>query len=411
MNVQESFNIGIEALKSHKLRSFLTMLGIIFGVGAVISMLSIGEGAKQEALDQIKLLGMNNIIIQDFPARDTEQGTDRTNFSMGLNLADGEAIKAICPLVLNVVPHKELDVEIRYEAEIVQGMVIGTFPEYDEVMNFKVREGMFFDYRHMEEMARVCVVGNGVKRELFYFSNPIGKKIKLGQLWFTVIGVMEDKGIGGGKGGTLRTRNLNLDIYIPITTALKRFQHNWFDSEIDQLVLKVKETGKIRETANIAKNIIDLRHNGIEDYQIVIPEELLKQSQRTQKIFNIVMGAIAGISLLVGGIGIMNIMLASVMERTREIGVRRAVGATRKDILGQFIIEAIVLSFTGGIVGVVLGFGMTKAITVYAGWKTIVTISSIFLAFGVSVAVGMIFGIFPAKKASELDVIDSLRYE
>ena len=411
MNFQESFNIGLEALKSHKLRSFLTMLGIIFGVGAVIAMLSIGEGAKQEALEQIKLLGMNNIIIQDFPPTDTEQGSDRTNFSMGLSLADGEAIKAICPLVLQSVPQKEVEVEIRYGSETVQGMVVGTFPEYDEVMNFKVRDGMFIDYKHMEENERVCVLGSGVKRELFYFKNPIGKQIKLGDLWFTVIGVMEDKSIGAGRGGTLRTRNLNLDVYVPITTALKRYQRDTFASEIDQLVLKVSETGKIREAANIAKNIIDIRHSGIEDYQIIIPEELLRQSQRTQRIFNIVMGAIAGISLLVGGIGIMNIMLASVMERTREIGIRRAVGATRRDILGQFIIEAVVLSFAGGLVGVVLGYGMTKVITAYAEWRTIVTIASIILAFGVSASVGIIFGIYPAKKASELDVIDSLRYE
>ncbi|RKY87191.1 hypothetical protein DRQ09_04840 [candidate division KSB1 bacterium] len=411
MNIGESFNVGLQGLKSHKLRSLLTGLGIIFGVAAVIAMLSIGEGAKQEALNQIALMGINNIIVQDFPVKDKETGEGRTNLSMGMKLEDAEAIKAICPLIDEVVPQKELEAEVSLGSEKAKGVVIGVMPEYDVIMNFKVQKGSFINYLHLEKAERVCVLGAEIKRQLFYFKNPVGKNVKIGNQWFTVIGVMEEKALGSGKAGSINLRNLNQDVYIPITTALKRFHHPLFESEIDQITIKVNNPDRIREASNIINGIISKRHNNVKDYQIIVPEELLKQSQKTQRIFNIVMGCIAGISLLVGGIGIMNIMLATVLERTREIGIRRAVGATRKDILGQFIIEAIVLSFTGGIIGIFIGFIMTKIITYYAAWKTIISFGSIFLAFDVSAGIGMIFGIYPAKKAAELDPIESLRYE
>ncbi len=411
ININESFTIGLEGIRSHKLRSLLTMLGIIFGVGAVIAMLSIGEGAKQEALEQISQLGISNIIIQDFQIKDPDKTKEGSNFSRGLSMEDAEAVFAICPLVEQVVPQKEISTPITFGSEKSNGMAIGVTPEYINIMNDYVKEGTFFDYDHMKNSARVCVLGSGVKRELFYFQNAVGKKIKLGTIWFTVIGVMEDKTVNTSGGSTIRIRDLNQDVYIPLTTALKRFSRQKLSSEIDQITAKVVDPVRIREAANIVKGIVKKRHYSVEDFQIVIPEELLKQSQRTQKIFNIVMGAIAGISLLVGGIGIMNIMLATVLERTREIGIRRAVGATRNDILGQFIIEALLLSVVGGLMGIVLGFLMTKIITYYASWKTIVSIYSVFLAFGVSASIGMIFGIYPAKKASGLDPIESLRYE
>jgi len=411
MNLHESFNVGYNGIKSHKLRSLLTGLGIIFGVAAVIAMLSIGEGAKQEALDQIALMGIDNIIIQDFPVKDTETGEERTNLSLGMKLEDAEAIKAICPLVNEVIPQKEIESEISLGSEKVQGVVVGVMPEYDHIMNTGVQKGSFINYLNIENTDRVCVLGAEIKRQLFYFRDAIGKNIKIGDQWFTVIGVMEEKAIGAGKVGSITQRNLNEDVYIPITTAFKRFHHDLFESEIDQITARINDPARIREASNIINGIISRRHNNVKDYQIIVPEELLKQSQKTQRIFNIVMGCIAGISLLVGGIGIMNIMLATVLERTREIGVRRAVGATRKDILGQFIIEAVLLSFAGGIIGIFIGFAMTKIITFYASWNTIISFGSIVLAFGVSAGVGIIFGIFPAKKAAELDPIESLRYE
>ncbi|KPK96308.1 hypothetical protein AMJ80_00720 [bacterium SM23_31] len=414
MQLRESFDIGFNGLKSHKLRSFLTMLGIIFGVGAVIAMLSIGEGAKQKALDEIALLGINNIIIQDFAA-DEELGIGRTNYSAGLSRADETAIRSILAVADLVVPQKEVAVSIWHETDQAAGIVVGTTPEYDEIMEFYPETGSFFNYEQYNNTERVCVLGAGIKKDLFQYRDPIGKSIKLvgpnWTNWFTVIGVMEPKGIGAGKGGTIRTRNLNQDIYIPITAAAKRFHHGRFASELDQITIKVVDQEKIREASNLINNIINIRHNGVPDYQLVVPEELLKQSQETQRIFNIVMGAIAGISLLVGGIGIMNIMLATVLERTREIGIRRAVGATRNDILGQFVIEAVVLSFVGGFIGILVGWVLTKIITFYAEWETLVAFTAILLAFGVSVMIGLIFGIYPARKAAELDPIESLRYE
>lgn len=414
MQLRESIDVGFNGLKSHKLRSFLTMLGIIFGVGAVIAMLSIGEGAKQKALDEIALLGINNIIIQDFAAEE-ESGVGRTNYSAGLSRGDETAIRSILTVADLAVPQKEVAVSIWYGTDQAAGIVVGTTPDYDEIMEFYAETGSFFSYDQYNNTERVCVLGAGIKEDLFQYKNPVGERIKLvgpnWTNWFTVIGVMESKGIGSGKGGTIRTRNLNQDIYIPITAAEKRFHHGRFASELDQITVKIVDKEKIREASHLINNIINIRHNGVPDFQLIVPEELLKQSQETQKIFNIVMGAIAGISLLVGGIGIMNIMLATVLERTREIGIRRAVGATKNDILGQFVMEAVALCCVGGFIGIVTGYVLTYVITLYADWETIVALWVIFVAFGVSVFIGLLFGIYPAWKAAELDPIESLRYE
>ena len=387
------------------------MLGIIFGVMAVIAMLSIGEGAKQEALDQIALMGINNIIVYDRPISDLDEGSDRSSQSQGLRWADATAINEINPLVAMVIPEKELTSNVQYKSERIETRVIGTTPEYERAMNFFATGGGFFSYEDVKDTRRVCALGSGIKRKLFYFRDPIGEQIKIGDQWFTVVGVMENRAVSANSKGSIQMRDLNFDIYIPITAALKRFTHEPFESEIDRLIVTVAEAPQIRFAANIVNKLMARRHNGVDDYHITIPEELLRQSQATQRIFNIVMGCIAGISLLVGGIGIMNIMLASILERTREIGVRRAVGAKRNDIMGQFLLEAIALTLVGGIVGIILGFSVTKVITLYADWRTIVSVPAIFLAFGVSAAVGILFGFYPARKGAMLDPIESLRYE
>ncbi len=413
MNYRESFVIGLEGIRSHLLRSFLTMLGIIFGVAAVIAMLSIGEGAKLQALEQIQLMGMNNIIIQDVPVTDAATGGGRTNSSAGLTWADARSSEELNPLIGITVPEREFQSDVRYRTELVEkATVIGTTPEYGEVMNYTPREGFFFNYLDIEESRRVCTIGSGMKRKLFYFRDPIGQQIKIGGQWFTVVGVMEDKVVSSaGKKTDFVVRDLNMDVYIPISTSLKRFPQKQFESEITRFTAQVIDPNRIQEAAKITQNTMARRHNQVADFNITIPEALLRQSQQTQRIFNIVMGAIAGISLLVGGIGIMNIMLATVLERTREIGIRRAVGATRQDILGQFLLEAVVLSFTGGLIGIVLGFGMTKVIAIYAQWRTMVAWHSIALSFFVSVAVGILFGYYPARRAAMKEPIESLRYE
>lgn len=407
MNYRESFQVGLEGLHTHKLRSLLTMLGIIFGVAAVISMLSIGEGAKQEALMQIAQMGINNVIIQNQPPEDVQEGSDRDNQSLGLRLSDAMALEDVNPLLSGVVPQLFLTIDTQYGSERVTATVVGTTPAFASVMNSNLQQGFFFNYLDEMETRRVCVLGANIKRELFFFRDPLGKQIKIGDDWFTVVGVLERKLVGAADAGD----DMNRQIYIPLATALQRFNREAFESELDRIIARVAEPERVREAANIIHATLQRRHSGAEDYKISIPEELLRQRQKTQKIFNIVMGCIAGISLLVGGIGIMNIMLASVMERTREIGVRRAIGATRKDIMGQFLFEATLLSFCGGLVGIILGWSMTGVITLYAGWKTIVSVFSIVLAFGVSAAVGILFGFYPARQAAMMDPIESLRYE
>ena len=411
MNFRESFSVSLNGILSHKLRAFLTMLGIIFGVAAVIAMLSIGAGAKQEALDQIKLLGMNNVIFRSQPieTEDDERGTIIE--STGLTMDDSRALYMINPLVEAAVPQKELtEMRVTQRSNVSEATVVGTTPEFKDVMSMTLKQGSFFNYQDVHQARRVCVLGSSVSSELFLYQNPIGSMVKVGDVWFTVIGVMTSKPRSTGKGG-IGDRDMNYDVYMPLSTATYRYEIDKSEPEVDQIILNISDSENIKEASNIAHSLISIRHNNLDDFTIVVPEELLRQSQQTQKIFNIVMGAIAGISLLVGGIGIMNIMLATILERTREIGVRRAIGATRKDILGQFLIEAVLLSFTGGIVGILIGFIMTQVISSYANWKTIIEVGSIMLSFGVSVSVGIIFGIYPARKAAMLDPIESLRYE
>jgi putative ABC transport system permease protein len=387
------------------------MLGIIFGVAAVIAMLSIGAGAKKEALDQIKLLGMNNVIIRSNPIESTEDEHGTIIEARGLDMEDARSLNILNPLVEASVPQRELEeARVSRKSDESYATLVGTTPGLQNVLNLDLVQGNFFNFHDVHDARRVCVLGHSVKRQLFYFEDAVGEQIKIGDLWFTVVGVMGPKPRSTGKGG-VGDRDLNLDVYIPLSSMIYRFALDPKEPEVDQIILKVSDEKRIREASNLAKNLLDLRHNAVEDFRIVVPEELLRQSQRTQRIFNIVMGAIAGISLLVGGIGIMNIMLATVLERTREIGVRRAIGATRKDIQGQFLIEAVLLSFAGGLIGIFLGFLMTKIISSYANWKTIVDFSSIILAFGVSASVGIIFGIYPARKAAMMDPIESLRYE
>jgi putative ABC transport system permease protein len=375
-------------------------------------------------------MGMNNIIIRN--KEKSETSSSSTNFSAGLSLKDGKAIQEICSLTEAIAPQWEVKEEARYKDSRSDIRIVGTTPEYLSIYNYKIKTGKFLMNSHIEGLSNVCVIGSGAKNELFHYEDPIGKMIKMQDLWFEVIGVLEKKSVNSKGIGDMQISDVNLDVFIPISTSLIRLTKTdkkssregvYYSSsrggvgkyidktKIDQLTIKIKSAEEISQANQIIKSILDRRHYNSNDFVIIIPEELLRQSQKTQRIFNIVMGAIAGISLLVGGIGIMNIMLASVLERTKEIGVRRAIGASRADILTQFLVEAVALSIVGGIIGIGLGFGMTKIISIYAGWKTIVNLWSIILAFGVSVATGIVFGIYPAKSAAEKEPIEALRYE
>jgi putative ABC transport system permease protein len=435
MKESENLLIGLKELRSNKMRTSLTMLGIIFGVGAVIAMLSIGEGARQETLEQIELMGTNNILIKE--KKNIVKGNkSNANFSPGLNLKDALSIKNINPFVEAVVPQRESINKVIYKSNIVESKIIGTSPDFLSIYNFQISQGQFFTKYHMDSYANVCVIGPRVKEIFFKFENPVGKEIKIEDMWFKVVGVTKEKNVLATSMESLGLRNFNEDIYIPLTTMIFKMKkyippssgsinmsnmslsffngdvaQNFDRTSVNQITVKIKKNSSVVNASTLVKKIFERRHYGVPDYEVVIPEQLLAQKQKTQIVFNIVMGAIAGISLLVGGIGIMNIMLANILERTKEIGIRRAIGATKRDVLNQFIYEAVTISILGGVLGIITGFILTSLITGYAEWRTIITPSSVILAFFVSVAVGLVFGIYPAKKAAEKDPIESLRYE
>ena len=414
MDLRETVSLSLIGLLSHKLRTLLTMLGIIFGVAAVIAMLSIGEGAKQESLEQIRQMGISNIIVQHWDKEDDQEDSADAdqNKSQGLTWDDARSIERICLLAEYVTPQRELKIKAQTDGNTFRTMAVGTTADYLTVLDAQMGSGVYFSQEDLRESKRVCVLGADAKRALFFFDDPLGGRVKIRNQWFTVIGVLADKGAAGGKiGGVLEVRNTDEDIYIPLTTILSRFHWEPADAELSQITVKISASKQLQEAAAIVRTILNRRHRGVEDFKIAIPEELLRQSQKTQQIFNIVMGCIAGISLVVGGIGIMNIMLASVLERTREIGIRRALGARRHDILSQFLVESLLVSLFGGLIGVILGYAVPEIITLYAGWRTIVQPWTIALAFGVSASVGIGFGIYPARQAALLNPIDALRYE
>ncbi|MCK5127439.1 MAG: ABC transporter permease [candidate division Zixibacteria bacterium] len=429
MDYAKVTSVSIESLLSHKIRTFLTMLGIIFGVAAVIAMLSIGEGAKQDALEQIEVLGMSNIIVEGVIPGD-DGGSDIVGGrSPGLKISDAENLALFTGLFDRIVISQILDeMTVYYSDKDAASKVIATSPSYLATMNLTMKEGIFIRPIDIEDNTQVCAIGTNIKSELFSFSDAIGKQIRIQDLYFTIIGVVDEKSVGSTSIEGMDIGNINDNIYIPISVCQKKIYRSsdyaasrsgmgneaelqFNRDEIDQIVLKVKEGQDITTVAALVEDVMSRRHREVPDFKVIIPEALLAQSQATQRIFNIVMGAIAGISLLVGGIGIMNIMLASVLERTREIGIRRAVGASQMDIMSQFLIEAVMICLIGCIIGVGAGLGLAKGISTYADWRTIISYFSIFLAVGVSTAVGLVFGFFPAKKAAALDVIESLRYE
>jgi putative ABC transport system permease protein len=383
----------------------------VFGVAAVISMTSIGEGAKREAVEQIKLLGTNNIRIKQRQLTGERRQEAERRFARGLTYDDAILIQERFPALLGVAPLKFVDADVRYAGRQGVAQVVGTSPAYEDVTNFRVAEGRFITPFDLVDTKNVCILGSEIKQELFGYQDAFGQALRIGENVFTVIGVMESKRIRKGRTTAIKVRNLNTDVYIPITTALRKFPWARDPSGIEEISMRVAQAEDLAPTARRLRKIFDQTHRGVDDYEVMIPEELLAQAQRTQRLFSIVMGSIAGLSLLVGGIGIMNIMLANVSERTREIGIRRAIGATQGAILIQFVIETVLICLAGGVIGILLGLGMAKGITLYAGWETAFSLSGMLVAFGTSASVGLVFGLFPARRAAQLDPVQALRSE
>jgi putative ABC transport system permease protein len=412
MKFDENFKLAFLALEDHKFRSFLTMLGIIFGVASVIAMLSIGEGAKREAIAKYKDLGVNNIIIRDKEFTDKELEEVRAKFSPGLSIADADAIKDIVPMIEDVAPQAEKEVTVQYEDKTGKARIIGITPSFINILNYTAARGDFIQeddyYRHL----KVCILGATIAGDLFPFEDPVGKNVKIEDQWFEINGVMQNKALFTETVGELASRDLNNDIYIPLTTFNKRFiRDNQLESEIKQITVKVTNSDKLPEIAEIIRHMLNRHHFNNEDFSIIIPFELMKQEEKERRIYNVLLGSIAAISLLVGGIGIMNIMLASVLERTKEIGIRRAIGARKKDIMFQFLTESVMISITGGLIGVALGIIISISITFLSDITTNVALYSIIIAFLFSVIVGITFGYLPAKNAAALEPVESIRYE
>ena len=443
-----SVRTAIEAVSHNKLRAGLTSLGILFGVASVIAMLAIGNGAEQEILQQMKLLGANNIVIT--PIVEQKEGKveakngkkESKKFSPGLTYLDALAIRRTIPDVAAASSEIVINSVITREAHNRSGKLVGVDSSYFDVMNLQLAEGARFAGLHYTQARPVAIIGPGVKARFFTTENPIGHAVKVGTQWLTVVGVIEDRKVSAETAKRLGIRDANMDIFVPLPTMLLRYRNRGEvtqremelaaregnsapDSsetdeqraekrnyhQLDKIIVRVQSSQNVSSVAEVTRRMLQRRHNDVTDFEISVPELLLKQEQRTKTIFNVVLGAIASISLIVGGIGIMNIMLASILERIREIGVRRAMGATQRDIMAQFLSEAVMISLAGGIAGIIVGVAISSGIQRFAGIETIVSFLSVAVAFGVSIAVGLVFGIVPARNAARQDVIVCLRYE
>ncbi|MFA5046520.1 MAG: ABC transporter permease [Paludibacter sp.] len=412
MQYEENIRLAIRGLIDHKFRSFLTMLGIIFGVASVITMLSIGEGAKKAAIAKYQDLGVNNIIVREKKLSDEELEETRAKFSQGLSIQDANVIKEIVPGVTGIASQAEISSEVKYTDKSAKSTIIGITPEFIKMLNYKTEKGDFITADHYKRSLKVCVLGAGVAATLFRNEDPIGKMVKIEDQWMEVVGILKSKTLFTETVGELAARDLNTDIYVPLTTFLKRFTpENSLTSEIQQITIQVDNSNRLVEASQLIDAILQRHHFNNRDYNIVIPYELLKQEEKEKEIYNFLLGAIAAISLLVGGIGIMNIMLATVMERTREIGIRRAIGARKADIMSQFVSEAVAISITGGIIGVIVGVGLSLSVAAFTDVSISLKMYSVLIAFGFSVLVGIAFGYLPAKNAANLKPIDSIRYE
>jgi putative ABC transport system permease protein len=405
---------GFENLATHKLRSLLTMLGMIFGVAAVVAMLSIGAGAQQKVMAFIEQLGVRNLIVEAKEARNEQELQKVRKNSPGLTLSDYQIIRQNVPDIREGTPRKRFTpTKILPKPQQDLPVVYGVEPSYLDIGHLRVTEGRFFDLSDNATAAPVCVLGAAAKDSLFGASSAVGEYIKLDVLWCHVIGIVAPQLAPESDVSGVRTEDMNNLVYAPLNSVLYRLEdsQSWLKDEVDGMYLHLASPDTSATDAEVVRGILNSSHHEAGDFSVIVPAELLAQQKRTEQLFNTVMVAIASISLLVGGIGIMNIMLAAILERTREIGVRRAIGARRWDIIRQFVIEATLISFAGGLLGVVLGFAMSQLIAWLAGWSTVVTIESILLAFLVSISVGLIFGIYPAVKAARLDPVEAIRYE
>jgi putative ABC transport system permease protein len=392
--------LGLRSLMVHKLRSSLSILGVVFGVAAVVAMSSVGEGARRESLEQIGALGIDSITVR---ARAKTEAP-----AAGLRLRDAEAVERVVPALLGVAPVREAALPVEAGSRRLDTTAVGTTAAYQSAARLSLASGRFLTALDVEDRKRVAVLGASVARALFPFGDPRGERVRLGGDYYQVVGVLEGRALPRGKAGPIRTRDVNKAVFVPLP-SLDRGGDARRDG-VDEIVMRARDAEGVAPTAEVVKSLL-LRTTGDEAFEIVVPREILRQKERTQRIFNVVTGAIAAISLLVGGIGIMNIMLASVAERTREVGIRRALGATRRDIAAHFLTESSLLTAAGGVLGALLGLVGSLLIQRLAGWPTALSPGMLLLSLLTALAVGIGFGFYPAWEAAHLQPMEALRSE
>ena len=446
MNLLRTIELALKSLMLHKLRSGLTMLGIVFGVFSVIAMLAIGEGASQQAQEQVLKLGATNIIVRSVkPPRENASNQASNSFVLryGLLRSDFELLSKTIPTVEQAIPIREVSKPCRYLHREMNCRIVGCSPDYRDVNHLNMAQGRFISDEDRRKKDNVAVLAAGAAQTLFQYEDPIGKTVKVADKRYMIVGVTESREASAAIGGSMSGQDYNNDIYIPLETMRARMGDLDVDRrtgsfsaeqvELNQITLRIKDKDQVVATAAVIRESLAHNHKDTKQYSIVVPQELLKQAEQIKVIFNVVLGSIAAISLIVGGIGIMNIMLATVTERTREIGIRRALGAKQSDITAQFLTETMVLAGSGGLIGVVLGLltplafegmkkfavkfmfdggGATSEVgTMFLSLSPQIVWSSLPLAFGISVGIGVIFGLYPARAAARMDPIEALRHE
>lgn len=418
-----TIRLGIKNLLLHKMRSILTMLGIIFGVASVIAMLAIGEGASYEAQEAIKELGSNNVIIRSVKPPDEEQasgGQQGMAVSYGLTYRDADRIRATIPGIEEVYPMRIFRENVRFDTRQIRAQVTGTLPSHIDLLNVPVDRGRFLTEVDQHYQRNVAVLSERLARRLFDFREPIGSEIRIGSHYYRIVGVVADQRASGNSEIAPRLTDSEHFVYIPLSVARSRYgetivrmtagTREFEQVELHQITVRFNDVSLVERASDQIQTLLQSFHEK-NDYELIVPLQLLQQAEQTKRIFNIVLGSIAALSLLVGGIGIMNIMLATVTERTREIGVRRALGAKKKDIVTQFLVETVVLSVGGGLIGLAAGILIPVIVSVLTSMVTIITLWSLLLAFGISVLIGIVFGLYPASRAANMDPIEALRHE
>jgi putative ABC transport system permease protein len=394
-----------EALSRYKLRTGLSVLGVVLGVAAVIAMTSVSEGARREALEQVEALGLDNLV-----ARNRGVSFD-TRGSTGLTVADARRIPALVPGTLAVSPLLERPVPVANGSRRITAPVLGVRSTYQTILRLDVARGRFISALDERSPQYVCVLGAGLARQLFGYDDPIHQFVWARDAYFEVVGTLSDRGTQSRAVGGLAWRDLNNALLVPLPALSGRSLDVSPEQSVDEIWVQIDNGGQVATIGNVLGHALQTLHGGHEDVDVVVPRELLAQRYRTQETFGVVIGSIAAVALLIGGIGIMNIMLTSVVERTHEIGIRRTVGATQRDVTKQFLTESLLMTLAGGVVGILIGVASALGITAYAGWATYVSPLSVVLGVAVSLTVGLVFGLYPAIKAAKLDPVDALRYE